>query len=227
MVDDWRKALDRDELVGSIMLDFSKAFDSINHEILVDKMSAYGIKSGELKWFRHYLSHRKQRVKIKDVYSSWTSVHRGVPQGSILGPVLFLLYVNDLPNAVHQLTVKQFVDDTTVYASSPTPDELQVTLSSDLDCVAQWARCNQLELNTSKTQLLLMSRRRRSQELLLIDVCLNGSVISRKNSINLLGVIIHNNLNWTEHVESVRHKCYIGLSKLRKVQKIFSSSVKK
>ena len=85
-----------------------------------------------------------------------------------------MLYVNNLPNAVHQLTVKQFAYDTTVYASSPTTDELQVKLSSDLDCVAQWARCNQLDLNTSKTQLLLMSRRRRSQELLLIDVCLNG-----------------------------------------------------
>ena len=79
MVDDWRKALDRDELVGRIMLDFSKVFDSINHDILVDKMSVYGIKSGELKWFRNYLSHRKQRINVKDVYTSWTSVHRGVP----------------------------------------------------------------------------------------------------------------------------------------------------
>ena len=79
MVDDWRKALDRDELVGRFMLDFSKVFDSINHDILVDKMSVYGIKSGELKWFRNYLSHRKQRINVKDVYTSWTSVHRGVP----------------------------------------------------------------------------------------------------------------------------------------------------
>ena len=93
-------------------------------------MSVYGIKSGELKWFRNYLSHRKQRINVKDVYTSWTSVH--------------------------QLTVKQFA--TTVYTSNPTPNNLQFTLSSDLDCVT---RCNQLELNTSKTQLLLMSCRRR------------------------------------------------------------------
>ena len=92
--------MDKDMLVGSVFIDLSKAFDTVNHRILLRKLMKYGIRGGELEWSRNYMSCRKQRVCLDGSRSDWTEVKKGVPQGSILGPLLFLLYVNDLPRTI-------------------------------------------------------------------------------------------------------------------------------
>ena len=97
LVKEWREALDEDTLVGALFLDMSKAFNTVNHSILLQKFNQYGKRQVELKWFTNYLSDRRQRVCIGGVKSDWTDVKRGIFQGSISGPLLFILYVNDLP----------------------------------------------------------------------------------------------------------------------------------
>ena len=138
-IDDWRKALDEDKLVGSITLDLSKAFDTVSHSILHRKLSSYGVRAGELKWFDDYLVGRKQKVCIGAVQSDWSNILRGVPQGSILGPLLFTLYANDLPQAVVQGRVKQYADDTALYCARDNSADLASSLNTDLASVAEWA----------------------------------------------------------------------------------------
>ena len=135
-VEDWRQEVDRDKLVGTIMVDLSKAFDIVDHSILLQKLEGYGIRGNALKLFANYLDGRKQRVVIGSAMSEWSNIRRGVPQGSILGPLLFTIYVNDLPLAVKRCTVKQYADDTALYCSSNSPASLEQDLTSDIAAVS-------------------------------------------------------------------------------------------
>ena len=151
-VGDWKIALDRGEYIGAILIDLSKALDSIDHNILLNKLSAYGITKNELKWFKDYLTGRMQRVCVDSTFSDWTTITRGVPQGSILGPLLFLIYVNDLPDVATQCTLNLYADDTTLYYSDKDPLKVQRALNVDLDQTARWIKANGLRMNIAKTQ---------------------------------------------------------------------------
>ena len=114
-MDDWRAALDRDEIVGAMLIDLSKAFDSIDHNLLTAKLEAYGVRDQEEEWFRSYLMHRQQRVVVGGAKSAWCEVVRGVLQGSILGRLLFTLFTNDLPNVIGNCSVDLCADDAAIY----------------------------------------------------------------------------------------------------------------
>ena len=116
----------------SVFLDLSKAFDTINHKILVHKLEFYGVRGLALNWFRRYLTDRKQYVLYNNVKSQTLEITRGVPQGSVLGPLLFLIYVNDIPNCLTHSKVISFADDTTVFSSSKCIDNLYKNVNSDL-----------------------------------------------------------------------------------------------
>ena len=124
-VDDWRTALDRDEIVGTILIDLSKAFDSIDHNLLVAKLEAYGVRGNEKEWFLNYLSDRQQRVVVGGAKLTWSEMVKGVPQGSILGPLLFTIFMNDFPSVIENCNVNLYADDTTIYFSSKDPQEVQ------------------------------------------------------------------------------------------------------
>jgi len=136
-VDDWRVSLDEGRMVGTILIDLSKAFDMIDHSMLQNKLECLGVRSSELQWFTDYLKERKQRVVMNGVSSEWHSVNRGVPQGSILGPLLFVAFVNDLPDAVKHCTVNQYVDDIAIYVSDVDPTEVGRKLEEDLVHIAK------------------------------------------------------------------------------------------
>ena len=130
--------MDKDLLVGSVMVDLSKAFDTVDHDILLRKLSRYGVREGELRWFEDYLRKRKQRVCVGGEFSAWSEIKRGVPQGSILGPLLFTLYVNDLPQMVKQGEVRQYADDTTLSLASKNARDLEEGLTRNVEDVTRW-----------------------------------------------------------------------------------------
>ena len=128
------------------------------------------MSGGELKWFEGYLEGRRQRVCVGDATSEWTGIRRGVPEGSILGPLLFILYANDLTQAVHQSKVKQYANDSTMSLVSSDAIWLEKGLVDDLQGVARWVEANKLQLNVKKTKLILLSRKRRAHELKNVEV---------------------------------------------------------
>ena len=149
--DDWKRALDCGQIVATVMIDLSKAFDTINHNLLLKKLYAYGICGSELSWFTDYLAERKMRVVVDRVSSEWARVSMGVLQGSILGPLLFLTFVNDLPEVVEECTINLYADDTTIYSADTNPVILGSRVEGDLGRVVDWIISNGLRMNVAKT----------------------------------------------------------------------------
>ena len=137
MVDKWLKALDRGELVGIVLVDFRKAFDLVDHDILLRKLEYYKLNQNCLNWFRSYLSGRTQKVLFKNTFSTQKYVKYGVPQGSILGPLLFLLFINDLPLHTNAMT-DLYADDATFYEISKSKEEIERKLQDAILKVASW-----------------------------------------------------------------------------------------
>ena len=160
MCDEWLKNMDEGKITGLVSLDIKKAFDSINHQILMSKMKdQFGIRENELNWFTSYLTDRQQVCCVNDHISSWKSIESGVPQGSIFGPLMFLLYINDLPQYLKFTTPGLYADDTQIFASSDNYDELVELLNSDLKNISRWLSDNKLQHYTTKTKLMFIGSR--------------------------------------------------------------------
>jgi retron-type reverse transcriptase len=143
--------MDRGKVSGVIYLDLKKAFDTINHAILLQKLKWIGVDSKSLQWFQSYLSHHTQKTVVNNCYSNQCKVSIGVPQGSVLGPLLFLVYINDLSSCLHHTQASLFADDTAIYCVASTPSELQTKLNEDLIHLKSWLDENRLSLNLLKT----------------------------------------------------------------------------
>ena len=157
MCDEWLESMDNEKLNGVIFLANNKAFDSINHGILLNKMKKrFGILSTELNWFESCLSNREQQCSINKQLSSKKKITCGVPQGSILGPLLFLLYIHDVPEWLRSTTPCMYADDTQIFSSSSDANELVIKLNSDLAHVRNWLIENKLQMHPSKSKLMFV-----------------------------------------------------------------------
>ena len=177
----------------------------------------YGIQGWELGWFQNYLANRRQRVIVGDAASSWHAVGRGVPQGSVIGPLLFCIFVNDMPNTVDTSKVNLYADDTTLYHSSVSLLDLRKCIESDMENVSKWIDDNGLLMNCSKTQSMFLSRRKRGEEIAEARVVHRGIELVNESRIKYLGVVVDRELKWKDQVSHVCQKCLASLSTLRRI----------
>ena len=156
MLEIWKKAADEKRFAGAILTDLSKAFDCLNHDLLLAKLNAYGFDLSALKFISSYLKDRKQRTKVGSSYSSWRDITFGVPQGSILGPLLFNIFLNDIFYFTSNSNIANYADDNTVYATEDTKERLLDTLGVETSLLIKWFHDNEMKSNEDKCHLFVL-----------------------------------------------------------------------
>ena len=215
-----------------ILLDLSAAFDTIDHETLIKRLiHEYGIKGNVIDWINSYLSNRTYSVKIKDVSSVIKALLYGVPQGSLLGPLLFILYIKQLEQiaAKYGLSIHIYADDTQIYIniSNQTVGEVKALIESCLEDIRTWMFANFLKLNTDKTQLILIRPKKNTHEID-IQILYDGIVIEHSitNTVKSLGVILDSNLTMANMISDKVRKCYFHLRSINRIKYSLDESMR-
>ena len=212
-----RKCLDKGELACGVFVDLQKAFDTVDHQILISKLDHYGIRGSCNNWFKSYLSDRHQFVSIQNSESNLKTIKHGVPQGSVLGPLLFLIYINDLHMAIKFSETFHFADDTHLLHFAKTIGSLCSKINADLRTLTAWLNANKISLNASKTEFVIF--RSKSKPLTSSPFLkLVGKKIFPSSSVKYLGVRLDEHLNWKPHISDIATKLQRAngmLSKLR------------
>ncbi|KAK3913454.1 putative RNA-directed DNA polymerase from transposon BS [Frankliniella fusca] len=212
VADDIRKSIDKRLMSMLVLLDLSKAFDCVHHELLLAKLKYLGFSRSAVAWFQSYLVDRCHRVFVSDtVFSDWTTVKTGVPQGSVLGPLLFLIYLFDLPSVINSCSYHMYADDIQLYTHFTLSDHEAALgrITSDILQVIEYCEKHNLVLNVGKTQAIILGTQK---YLTLLNknpvapLVLNGCTVPYSKSVNNLGVLFDPALNWTEHCISVVQK---------------------
>ena len=205
-VDQVRFSMDKKELTCGIFIDLSKAFDTVNHNILIKKLEHYGIRGIALDLFKSYLCNRKQFVQIDSCKSEIRSIDCGVPQGSVLGPLLFLLFINDLPNCSLSGKFRIFADDTTVFFQCKNADELIATGKTIMIELNAWFRANKMTLNAEKSSFTIFKSNRLNIPNLPDQIEFLDKKIDKSSSIRFLGLTLDENLSWDQHINELSNK---------------------
>ena len=201
----------------STFMDLSKAFDCIDHSILKQKLVHYGLSNSAIDMINNYLSNRKQFVDINGTKSDLGTIKMGVPQGSIIGPLLFLIYINDITKSTGLLSAILYADDSTFTTTVQTDDSFNDTINSELEKIHTWLISNRLCLNTTKTKYIIFNRTHSDIDL---QLHINNNKIEQVNTFNFLGLMINQNLNWSTHINALKRKLSrnIGILRLLKTK---------
>lgn len=203
----------------AIMLDLKKAFDLISHQLMIKKLCCYGVRGKELLWFKNYLTDRKQCVVINGTTSNYLPVRSGVPQGSILGPLLFCLFINDISNLKLSEKTKLclYADDTAIFCKSKSENELQCLAQSQFEIICKWLKLNKLILNVSKTKVMLFGRKCKMKNAKL-DLYYDEHKLEKVDTFKYLGVVLDSRLDWSQHLSHITMKISRAIGCIRRIR---------
>ena len=210
--------LDNKLFTGAVFIDLRKAFDTVDHELLIIKLQNLGFSTSVVNWFRSYLPSRTAVTSINNMSSDPKSVTVGVPQGSILGPLLFLLYINDLPQCLNHCKSILYVDDTLLYYSGKTVADLQLKINTDLESLSQWLNNNLLTLNYDETKFMIFANKKPTPSLSDVTITVENHKVLREKSITYLGITLSEDFSSHEHIDNMIAKINQRLGILRRIK---------
>ena len=225
IVEQIRKKLDDKNYTCGVFVDMEKAFDTVNHEILITKLQYYGIRGSYNDWLRSYLTNRKQFVTLGNSASNHGKITCGVPQGSVLGPLLFLIYINDMNKAVKNSIVHHFADDTNLLCSKKNLKELRKTMNDDLSLLFEWLCANRLSLNVAKTEFIIFRPNKCPMQNFTLK--LNQKTLRESSKIKYLGVLLDRNLSWSIHIMELCKKLSRAVGMLFKMRNLCTTTTLK
>ena len=198
-------------MVGALFIDFRKAFDLVDHSILLNKLALYKLNPSAIQWFKSYLCSRQQVIESDEGLTDFTTVQSGVPQGSILGPTLFLIFINDLPLHIKKCSSDLYADDTTIHTHGNDIDAIEEDLQGEFGNTKTWGKINKMSVHMTKTTCMLVSARKRLNDSRPLNIIADDVNIQSVSKQKLLGVYIDERLSWSAHID---HLCSIISSKI-------------
>ena len=216
MIEIWKYALDQGKVVGVLLIDFKKAFDSINHNIMMKKLQGCGVSGPLLRLLENYLQGRSQYVQLNESKSKTRTISYGVPQGSLLGPRLFSLYVNDLPSTIKSSEVCLFADDSTFYSIGSNIEEVIDALNETRKQIFTWCCENKLTIHTGKSEVMLLTNRNFIGPLR--PVSINDQEIKYVKTASCLGIVIDNHLRWDAQAQCVSKSFAAKVCQLKRMR---------
>lgn len=211
-------AVEHGQITGTVFIDLSKAFDSVNHNILLEKLHAMNLSASVVTWFESYLGGRKQSVCIKKRCSEALPFITGVPQGSILGPLLFMIYTSDISRCIPKnCQLFMYADDSTITCSSSNRDEIERSLNTAMTNIYNWAAHNRLKINATKTKSMVIGSKHKVASAHL-NIIINNNPVEQVTSYKCLGVIIDDSLTWSLHVDHIKNKVSSKLAMLSRIR---------